>query len=112
MAATVGAVAQTEVPSCAAAAAANAAAAVSHGWALGVATQAVGAGRQAAAGLRYAGRGVADCAAHPLHGKHGVGLGGNGIGWEVNVNGCRGDDLGSKPRSSCILNDNKCIHRK
>lgn len=112
MAATVGAVAQTEVPSCAAAAAANAAAAVSHGWALGVATQAVGAGRQAAAGLRYAGRGVADCAAHPLHGKHGVGLGGNGIGREVNVDGCRGDDLGSKSRSSCILNDNKYIHRK
>lgn len=108
MAAAVGAVAQTEVPSCAT----NAAAAVSHGWALGVATQAVGAGHQVAAGLRYAGRGVADCAAHPLHGKHGVGLGGSRIGREVNIDGCRGDDLGSKSRSSCILNDNKFIYGK
>lgn len=83
-----GAVAQTEVMSCAAAA-------VCHRWTRGVATQAVRAGRQAAAGPWYAGWGVTYNAAHPLHSKHRVWLDGIWVGGEVNVNGCRGDDPGT-----------------
>lgn len=83
-----GAVAQTGVLS-------RAAAAVCHRWARGMATQAVGAGRQAAAGPRYTGWGVTYGTAHPLHSKQRVWLDGIWIGGEVNINGCRGDDPGT-----------------
>lgn len=83
-----GVVAQTEVLSCAAAAA------VRHRRTRGVATQAVGAGRLAATGPWYAGWGVTCGTAHPLT-KHRVWLDGIWIGGEVNVDGCRGDDLGT-----------------
>lgn len=62
-------------------------------------------GRVAAAVAGGAGalRGLAHGAAHPLHGQHGVGHGGGGVGREVNVDGCRRDDLGSESRHSRIF---------
>lgn len=56
-----------------------------------------------AAATAAAGWGVAHGAAHPLHGQHGVGHGGGGASRQVNVDGCRRDDLSSECRSSCIF---------
>lgn len=49
------------------------------------------------------GRRVAHGAAHPLHGQHGVGHGRGGVCRQVNVDGCRRDDLSSECRRSCIF---------
>lgn len=97
-AAAVGARNQTEVLDHAAA---TATAAVRRGATRRVAPVRVaeGAGR-AAPGLGRARGAVAHGAAHPLQREHGVGL--DGAGGEVHVDGCGGDDLGDGGRRPSI----------